>query len=448
MSQPSVSQGADHALWRASRKGDPGMKDYLDRVIDRELDELLPFLPAIAIEGAKGVGKTETALRRCRTVYRLDDPAQREIIEADPVRLGAGEPPILIDEWQRFPASWDVVRRFVDEDRTPGRFLLTGSATPADPPTHSGAGRIVTVRMRPLTLAERGVERPTVSLTRLLQGHRPPLEGRTRITLEDYAEEIVSSGLPGLRGLRGRALRAQLDGYLDRIVERDFVEMGHRVRRPQLLQRWLAAYSAATGTTASYETIRDAATSGEGEKPAKTTTIPYRDVLERLWVVEPVPAWVPTRNRISRLSKPPKHHLADPALAARLLGLGVPALTRGEGGGPPVPRDGTLLGHLLESLVTLSVRVFAQAAEARVHHLRTHAGEREIDLIVERDDQRILAIEVKLGTAVKPGDARHLRWLEDQLHDDLLDSIIVHTGPEAYRRDDGIGVVPAALLGP
>jgi predicted AAA+ superfamily ATPase len=313
------------------------MRTYLNRVVDHELDELLPDLPAISLEGPKGVGKTETALRRSRTVYRLDDPAQRAIIKADPARVGVGEVPILIDEWQRVPESWDVVRRLVDEDGTPGRFLLTGSATPADPPTHSGAARIVTVRMRPLTLTERLVADPRVSLRDLLQGQRPPLEGSTPVSLQDYTFEIVSSGLPGLRALGGRALRAQLDGYVTRIVERDFVEMGHRVRRPQLLRRWISAYAAATGTTSSFETIRDAATSGEGEKPARSTTMPYRDVLERLWVVDPVPAWLPTRSHIARLSQPPKHHLSDPALAARLLGMGVEQLIAGKEGAPRFP---------------------------------------------------------------------------------------------------------------
>jgi len=144
------------------------------------------------------------------------------------------------------------------------------------------------------------------------------------------------------------------------------------------------AFPAASSTTASFETIRDAATSGEGEKPAKTTTQPYRDVLERLWVVDPVPAWVPTHNHIRRLSSPPKHQLADPALAARLLGLDADALLSGGAGDAPLPRDSSFLGALFESLLTLSLRVYAQASEARVFHLRTSGGEHEIDLIVER----------------------------------------------------------------
>ena len=302
--------------------------------------------------------------------------------------------------------------------------------------------------MRPMTLPERGVVSPTVSLRALLAGGRPPVDGHTDFPLEGYVDEILASGFPGLRGLSGRALRAQLDSFLRRIVDRDFEEMGHAIRNPAALRRWMTAYAAASSTTASFETIRDAATSGHGEKPAKTTTIPHRDVLERLWIVDPVPAWLPTRNRISRLSAPPKHQLADPALAARLLGIDAAALLDAATVGPPIPRDGTLLGSLFESLVTLDVRVYAQAAEATLGHLRTHGGAHEIDLIVERADGRVLAIEVKLARNIQDGDVRHLAWVAQRIGDDLLDAVVVTTGEDAYRRTDGIAVVPAALLGP
>nr|WP_239029259.1 DUF4143 domain-containing protein [Pseudonocardia acidicola] len=413
---------------------------------------MLPDLPAIALDGPKGVGKTATASRRAATVHRLDDAAQLAVLAAEPGRLTTGAPPILVDEWQRLPQAWDVVRRAVDDGPADGprggRFLLTGSAAPLEQPTHSGAGRIVTLRMRPLTLAERGLVTPAVSLAELLGGRRPPVSGASPLGLADYAQEIVASGLPGLRGASGRARRAQLDGYLDRIVERDFPEQDRPLRNPAGLRRWMTAYAAATATTASFETIRDAATGGDGQVPARSTVIPYRHVLERLWILDPVPAWLPTRNHLARLAAPPKHHLADPALAARLLGADVDALLQADPLGPPVPRDGPLLGKLFESLVTLGVRVQAQAAEATVRHLRTKGGEREIDLIVERADHRIVAVEVKLGATVDDADVRHLRWLAGVLGPDLLDAVVVTTGPEAYRRPDGVAVVPAALLGP
>jgi uncharacterized protein len=142
------------------------------------------------------------------------------------------------------------------------------------------------------------------------------------------------------------------------------------------------------------------------------------------------------------------HHLADPALAARLLGATRDTLLKGQSTGPRLPRDGTLLGALFESLVTLSVRVYAQSAEATIGHLRTRGGRHEVDLIVERDDGRVIAIETKLSSAPGASSTKHLDWLSEQLGEQLLDAIIVTTGREAYRRPDGIAVVPAALLGP
>jgi predicted AAA+ superfamily ATPase len=421
---------------------------YQRRVVDDEIDELSQSLAALALEGPKAIGKTATATQRATTVYPLDDPAQRAVAVADPGQLTEGDPPILVDEWQNVSESWDLVRRAVDGGAPAGQFLLTGSASPPDTPTHSGAGRIVTVRMRPLTLLERGVASPTVSLAELLSGDTPAIDGKTDVALPDYVNEIIQSGFPGMRHLSGRALRAQLDSYIAKIVERDFPEMGHRVRNPAGLRRWMTAYAAASSTTTSYEKIRDAATSGQGEKPNKKATIPYRDVLERLWIVDPVPAWLPTRSHLRRLSSPPKHQLADPALAARLLGVTARALLDAEDVGPAIPRDGALLGALFESLVTLDVRVYAQAAEAKVKHFRTWAGEHEVDLIVERDDGRVLAIEVKLARTITDSHVKGLHWLREQIGDDLLDAIVISTGDTAYRRQDGIGVVPAALLGP
>lgn len=434
------------------------MTKYTPRIVDAELDELLQSLPAVAIEGAKGVGKTATAERRAASVVRLDDPGQRAVAAADPTAVLVRQTPVLIDEWQHVPAVWDAVRRSVDDDPRANRFLLAGSASPANVPTHSGAGRIVTVRMRPLTLSERGLTLPTVSLRELLTGERPAIGGHTTVGLADYAREVVSSGFPGLRHLRGRALRAQLDGYLQRIVDRDFVEQGHPVRRPEMLRRWLTAYAAATATCTTLEKIRAAAASGDGTVPTKVTTGTYREILERLWILDPLPGWLPSHNQLARLRQAAKHHLADTSLAARLLGIDDGALLRGEGApvtvapvgtGPhAAPRDGALFGQLFESLVTQSVRVYAQASEARVRHLRTREGRHEVDLIIERDDQRVIGIETKLSTTVTDEDVEHLLWLKGRLGDELIDMVVVSTGAQAYRRPDGVAVVPAALLGP
>jgi len=428
------------------------MESYKSRVIDLELDELVGALPALALEGPKGVGKTATAERRATTTVRLDEPSQQEVARAEPKRVLEGAGPVLLDEWQRAPAVWDAVRRAVDDGRPPGPFLLAGSAAPdgenEEEERHSGAGRIDVLRMRPMTLPERFDSQTTVSLSALLGGESMDIGGDSDVDLRQYTEEVVASGFPGIRSLSGRARRTRLDGYISRVIDKDFRdELGETVRRRDSLRRWMTAYAAATGTTTSLEKIRDAATHNQST-PAKTTSLAYRDALMRLFILDPVDGWIPTGSHLKRLTQGAKHHLADPALAVALLGLSEAKLLRGEGGLEAIPRDGAFLGALFESLVTLSVRVFAQAAEAGTYHLRTRDGEREVDLIVEGRAGEIVAFEVKLASTVDDRDVKHLRWLRNEIGDQLQAAVIITTGKYAYRREDGICVVPLALLGP
>ena len=412
---------------------------YRVRTVDRDLDELLAIAPAIAIDGPKGVGKTATALRRATTSWLLDDPDQRGLLEADPTLGHAPAGTLLIDEWQRLPQVWDAVRRQVDAGSPPGRFLLTGSATPAgDVPTHSGAGRILSLRMRPMALHERTDDETTVSLAALLAGTAGRIGGTTKVRLGDYLAAIEDSGFPGIAQQPARLRRALLDSYLQRVIDRDLPDHGFAVRRPETLRRWLAAYAAASSTTTSYSNLLDATTVGDGAQPAKTTTIAYRDHLTRLWLLDPLPGWSPSRNPVSRLQQAPKHQLADPALAARLLNLSARSLASATGA--------YMAGPLFESLATLTVRVAAQAVEGRVGHLRTRNGDHEVDIVVEGRDGQVLGIEVKLAAQVTDADVRHLHWLRRQVPD-VVDLLVITTGTTAYRRADGVAVVPLALLG-
>lgn len=419
--------------------------DYRRRVVDDELDELLAGAAAISLEGAKGVGKSATAAERVDAELALESPSVRSLVEADPKRILDGRR-ILLDEWQHLPFTWDLVRRAVDSGAAPGQFLLTGSASGIDPGRHSGAGRILQLRMRPLALSERGYE-PSVSLAELLTGIRPDIGGDTPADLRTYTDEILASGLPGVRGLPPRIRRAQLDSYLARVGDRDIPEFGSKVRNPVLLRRWMTAYAAATSSTTTWAKIAEAASPGTREQPARSTLSAYRDSLERLFILDPIPGWLPSNAHLSELATSPKHHLADPAFAASLLGLDEGALLTGDEPPGTKFRDGPFLGALFESLVALCVRVYAQRSEARVAHFRMHRGEHEVDLIVERRDGRCVALEVKLSSVITDEDVRHLIWLHKRLGSDLLDSAIITTGTHAYRRPDGVAVIPAALLG-
>jgi len=183
------------------------------------------------------------------------------------------------------------------------------------------------------------------------------------------------------------------------------------------------------------------------DKPSRATVDNYREHLARIFILDPLPAWVPVFNPLKRLTPSPKHHLVDPALAARLVGVGKSGLLQGAGD-RVAATTGTRLGALYESLVAQSVRVYAGAASAQVGHLRTKETDREIDLIVEGEDRRVVGIEVKLSESVSDKDVRHLNWLHAQIGDRLADRVVVTTGELAYRRPDGVAVVPLALLGP
>ena len=237
----------------------------------------------------------------------------------------------------------------------------------------------------------------------------PPLVGG------EGASKVPPPRLPATQGRHRLPARRPLT----RIVERDFPEQGRQVRAADTLRRWLAAYAAATSTTASYNTLLRAATPGETQQPAKTTTIAYRDILNQLWLLDPVPAWSPGTALLARLGQSPKLHLADPALAATLLGSDAPSLLAGDA---PRGYQGVLVGALFASLVTLSLRVHAQAAEATVSHLRDRNGSHEIDLVVAGRDHRLVALEVKPGGVVTTSDVKHLTWLREGLGDAVATS--------------------------
>lgn len=437
-------------------------RPYTPRVIDDELDRLLAGLGAVSLEGAKAVGKTATAMRRAARTMRLDRPAVAQVVSADPDEAVRPPYPVFFDEWQHVPAIWDAVRRRVDDDPIPGLAILAGSAAPpvSAPPTHTGAGRIVTRRMRPLTVSERleadgfpANSRDTVCVSTLLKpGARPSLHGDSPWTLAEYARAIVASGFPAIRTLSPALRDAQLSGYVHHLTTRDVQEANGAAANPAAVRRWLLAFAAATSTTTSLEKLRNLATAGDDIRPAKTTALRYRDALERLFVYDPVPGWKPGGTALSRLGEAPKIHLVDPGLSAHLLGVDEEALMDGVStslvDAVPAVRDGGLFGALFESLVAQSMRTYAQASDVEHLHVRTHGGEHEIDGLLVRRDQRCVAYEVKLAGTINDRDVRHLHWLRERLGDQLLDAIVVHSGPAAYRRDDGIGVVPAAMLVP
>ena len=420
---------------------------HIPRYIDRWLDQYVPRLKAIVIEGPKGVGKTQSAKLHANTVFELDKERVRETLDADYNVLWEDEHPILLDEWQRLPETWDTVRRMVDEGIDEGAFILTGSKQSTNPLIHSGAGRIVPVRMRPLSLAERFALPQMVELSDCLSGR---IGTRIRIdspiTFPQYIHEIVRTGLPEIYHSDDDIRAALLLSYIKNITDREFRLQGILVRQPEVLRNWMRSYAAAVGTTASYNKILDAATGGQDQKPARQTTESYRAALESLWLIDDLPYWSEGEDFFGRLKQAPKHYLADPGLEAYLLDLEEQDLTRGTKETGYDIQYGSITGRLFESLCAMSLRTYAELCGARVSYLRSHDGAREIDFIVQKG-QSLLAIECKIGSTVSDSDVRHLNWFEEKVGDRVKEKIVLTTGERAYRRKDRVLVIPAALFG-
>jgi len=386
-------------------------------------------------------------------MFQLDRDLDRAKVANNPEMLSDAAPPVLVDEWQKVPAVWEFIRRKVDAGAPAGSYLLTGSIANSDLDIHSGAGRILRLRMRPLSLAERGLTAtPAVSLKALFDAPKPfslPVRGETAVAYPDYMSEIVASGLPGIRALPEGRRRQMLDSFLDNLLSHEFRQQGIRVRQPQTMLRWLRAYASAVATDAGYTEILDASTAGERDKPALRTTAAYREALGNLWLLDEVPAWVAGGDYHSRLKQTPRHYLADPALAAALLDIDMDMLV---GTGAPegvaatfADKNGNIIGRLFESLLQQSLATYALVNDAKLSYLRTRNGDHEIDFIIQRG-RKIIAVEVKMSPVVTDADVRHLAWLRTLLGGRLADALVLNAGNIAYRRPDGVAVIPAALL--
>ena len=429
------------------------METHYDRMIEPYLANLMKEFPAIAIDGLKGVGKTVSTKRIAATVFELDKLKDFDQVNNLPDILLSQALPVLIDEWQRIPSVWDFVRRAVDDGAKPGTFLLTGSISSSDTNIHSGAARIIRKKMYPLSLVERGIENPSVSIADMFSASEPftvGISGKTDVGSRDYLYEISASGLPEFRKYSIESRKIAFDSYFSNILSHDFRQQGIRIRQPETLLRWLRAYAAAVSTDAGYSQILDASTAGEWNKSAAKTTIAYREALENLWLLDELMPWAEGESFFSSLKLSPKHYLADPAFAAYLLGLDEELMT----GGSVWPsrserfdtQYGSIIGRLFEALVHLCLNTYTGVNNAKLFFVRTYKGDHEVDFILQKDS-KVIACEVKFSPTVGVSDGKHLRWFIDKVGSDCRDAMIINTGRIAYRRKDGIAVVPAALLG-
>lgn len=388
--------------------------------MDPALARALQQAPVVLVDGARGTGKTTSARRLARSVVAL--PRDLPALSADPAAyLSALEPPVLVDEWQLASADllW-TIKEIVDDDPTPGRFLLVGSVEPASyGPTFPLTARAVRLVMRPMSLAEltgRG-DRKTF-LDRLGDGI-PAASAGTGATFD--RQLLFRSGFPAARDLPDASLF--LDAYAALVSQR----AGDEGRDSSRLLRTMRVLATLTGQAVPDQRIWDAADIN------KVTWKAYEDLLERTHLSVPSPAF--ESNRLSRLTTYPKRFLADTALALALVGLDAEALTG----------DPSTAGAFIESFVMQQLRPQVDRLGGALLHLRTSSGEHEVDGILDVG-QRVVGIEVKHGARPDARDARHLEWLRERIGERFIAGYVVHTGRDTYPLGERIWAVPLTVV--
>ncbi len=416
---------------------------YRPRIADLAIDECLGSVGAVLIDGPKGCGKTWTALNRARSAVRFDgDAAARRLVTISPEVVLAGPSPRLLDEWQLAPEIWNHVRHACDRSGEPGRFLLTGSAAPADDIVrHSGAGRMARVRMRPMSLYESERSSGLVSLGRLLDG-QPVEPGPSENRFADVCEAICVGGWPWLIGQPAATAQRRLRDYLEEVRRLEVDASSRRSRNPVLVERLLVSMARNTATTV--PNSRLASDTDSGDSLNHQTVRAYLDALTRLFVVEDLPAWPTHLRSRARLTKSPKRHFVDPSLAAAALRAGPEALHT----------DLETFGLLFESLVVRDLRIYADANDCDVHHHRVEGG-LEADAIVRRRyTGEWIAVEAKLSHSPDAIDAaaRSLLRIADSVDaaeaGPLAALVVVTATGYTYTRPDGVIVAPITALGP
>ena len=416
---------------------------YLPRVVDQELQFALRSAPAVVIEGPRACGKTWTARGFARSEVAIDDSDDvRLAVAMDPVAILQGDTPRLLDEWQLAPRIWNPMRHACDRRARPGQFILTGSADPPDDVTrHSGAGRVLRVRMRPMSLFESGESSGSVSLGGLLDGERAA-GGRSDLSIVGLVDLVCRGGWPWLLGESPPAAQSRLRGYLGEIARTDVARSGGPLHDPAGVSRLLISLARNESTGTAYSTLA-ADMSGSREVPVHPRTAKrYIEALSRLFVVESLPAWAPHLRSRAQLRRSEKRYFVDPSLAAAALRTNPKRLRS----------DLAFLGLLFESLVMRDLRVYAQANDCRVSYFRDNAS-LEVDAVIERAGGEWMAAEIKLGgeKLIEQGVSSLLR-LRNRVDADRMgqpSSLVVITATGyGFEHRDGVQVVPIATLSP
>lgn len=419
------------------------MLEYRKRVLDKVLAEELKLFGAVVINGPKWSGKTTTAKQIAKTVINFQDPLQKKNVDTlftlNPFLILEGEKPLLIDEWQEFPEIWDVIRQDVDNKNAKGIYIMTGSSTVnRSKISHSGAGRITTMVMRTMSIYELGLSDKKVSLKELFEEKEDFTVGKSSLKLVDYANILVKGGFPGSIDFSVSDAQRQISGYIESIVNEELMLIDGVKRDPERLSAIMRSYARHISTAASDSAIIKDIESSTVDIH-RNSFYSYINSLKNIYIIEEMKSWNPKLRSKAVVRTSNIRHFSDPAIAASLIGASSDSLIK----------DLETFGLLFESLVVRDLRVYAELLRGNVYHYRDSTG-LEADAIILLDDGRWGAVEVKLGSNQLDQAASNLIKLKDKVDTRNKPSflMIITATDIAYRREDGVYVVPLGTLMP
>ena len=422
------------------------MKKYRPRVADAILKDKLESKGAVVIEGPKWCGKTTTAMQVAKSVIRMDEPSRRntniQMADIAPERLLQGDTPRLIDEWQIAPKLWDATRYEVDTRGQEGQFILTGSAVPVDSKemTHSGTGRFTWLMMRPMSLFESGESTGEVSLGELFENPEQ-IKGINALDIDRQAFLICRGGWPPAVDMKEKAALAQAFDYYDAVVKSDINRADGVSKNPERVKRLMRSFARNQGGQVPNTSIRDDIMANDAEGMNEYTVASYIAALKKIFVIEDMPASNPNLRSKTSIRTSDTRYYVDPSIATAALGIGPRDLLN----------DLNTMGLMFETMCVRDLRVYAEFLDGEVMHYRDKSG-LECDTVIHLRNGSYGLAEIKLGgqKLIKEG-AANLKALAAKIDTTKMPApsfmmIVAGTGDFAYRREDGIFIVPIGCL--
>lgn len=422
------------------------MKEYNYRIVDSLLQDKLEAKGAVLIEGPKWCGKTTTASQKAASILHMDNPTEKEqnlaLAKLNPLRLLKGAAPRLIDEWQIAPTLWDSIRYEVDQREEMGQFILTGSAVPVNTKeiNHSGTGRFSWLMMRPMSLYESKESTGEISLKELFD-ENTNIDGENPNDIEKLAFLICRGGWPGAIDLKEKPALQQAFDYLDGVAKSDINRADGIEKNEERVRRIMRSFARNQGSQTPTTAIANDILANDSSSVNEDTVQTYIKALKKIFVIEDMPAWNPNLRSKSAIRTSDTRYYVDPSIASASLGLGPDDLLN----------DLNTFGLLFETLCVRDLRIFAESLNGSVYHYRDNTG-LECDAVIHLRNGKYGLIEIKLGgdDLIEEG-AKTLKKLKDCIDTTKMNKpsflmVLTGIGKYAYKREDGVLVIPIGVL--